>query len=91
MHFKLGFDGWTSPLGQSLYAFVIITPDRKQIIHSVKNLSTDSHTANFLADQINEVITDVSVETFAAIVSDHASACAAAKKKLLNVTSIYCQ
>ncbi|EXX60034.1 hypothetical protein RirG_183590 [Rhizophagus irregularis DAOM 197198w] len=75
-----GFDGWTSPLGQSLYAFIIITPDRKEIIHSIKNFSANSHIANFLADEINEVITSVGVENFAAIVSDHAFACAAAKK-----------
>jgi len=47
---KLGFDGWTSPLGQSLYAFVIITPERKEIIHSIKNLSANSHTSAFLAN-----------------------------------------
>ena len=76
-YYLIGFDGWTS---QSLYAFVIMTPDRKEIIHCIKDLSANSHTANFLADQLNEVITDVSAENFAAVVSDHASACAAAKK-----------
>lgn len=79
---KLGFDGWTSPLGQSLYAFVIITPERKEIIHSIKNLSANSHTAMFLADQLNEILTDVGAENFAAVVSDHASACAAAKRMI---------
>ena len=79
-YYLIGFDGWTSPLGQSLYAFVIMTPDRKEIIHCIKDLSANSHTANFLADQLNEVITDVGAENFAAVVSDHASACAAAKK-----------
>ena len=77
---KLGFDGWTSPLGQSLYAFVIMTPERKEIIHCIKNLSANSHTATFLADQLNEVITEVGAENFAAVVSDHTSACAAAKR-----------
>jgi hypothetical protein len=77
---KLGFDGWTSPLGQSLYAFVIMTPERKEIIHCIKNLSANSHTATFLADQLDEVITEVGAEKFAAVVSDHASACAAAKR-----------
>src|SRR6266487_2283963 len=77
---KLGFDGWTSPLGQSLYAFVIITPERKEIIHSIKNLSANSHTSKFLADQLNEVITDVSAKNFATVVSDHASACTTTKK-----------
>lgn len=57
-----------------------MTPDRKEIIHCIKDLSANSHTANFLADQLNEVITDVGAENFAAVVSDHASACAAAKK-----------
>ena len=75
-YYLIGFDGWTSPLGQSLYAFVIMMPDRKEIIHCIKDLSANFHTANFLANQLNEIITDVS----AAVVSDHASACAAAKK-----------
>src|SRR5438046_4944784 len=57
-----------------------MTPDRKEIIHCIKDLSANSHTANFLADQLNEVITDVGAENFAAVVSDHASACTAAKK-----------
>ncbi|PKC03327.1 hypothetical protein RhiirA5_423939, partial [Rhizophagus irregularis] len=42
----------------------------------------NSHTANFLADQLNEVITEVGAENFAAVVSDHTSACAAAKKRI---------
>jgi hypothetical protein len=79
-YYLIGFDGWTSPLGQSLYVFLIMTPDRKEIIHCIKDLSADSHTANFLADQLNEVITEVGAEHFAAVVSDHASACAAAKR-----------
>ena len=57
-----------------------MTPDRKEIIHCVKNLSANSHTANFLADQLDEVITAIGIENFAAVVSDHASACAVAKK-----------
>ena len=63
-----------------MYAFVIFTPDRKEIIYSVKNLSADFHTSNFLANQLDEVITDIGVDNFSAIVSDHASACAAAKR-----------
>ena len=79
---KLEFDEWTSSLDQFLYAFVIITPEWKEIIHSIKNLSANSHTSTFLADQLNEVIIDVGVENFAAVVSDHASACAAAKRMI---------
>src|SRR3954454_7035158 len=54
--------------------------DRKEIIHCIKDLSANSHTANFLADQLNEIITGVGAENFVAVISDHASACAAAKK-----------
>ena len=79
---KLGFDGWTSLLGQSLYVFVIITPERKEIIHSIKNLSANFHTSKFLADQLNEVITNVGAENFAAVVLDYASTCAAAKRMI---------
>src|SRR4051794_34256121 len=57
-----------------------MTPDQKEIIYCIKDLSANFHTANFLADQLNEIITGVSAENFAAVVSDHASACAAAKK-----------
>ncbi|EXX57228.1 hypothetical protein RirG_209200 [Rhizophagus irregularis DAOM 197198w] len=31
----LGVDGWTSASGQSLYAFIIITSERKEYVHSV--------------------------------------------------------
>src|SRR5256884_6802198 len=57
-----------------------MTPNQKEIIHCIKDPFVNSHTANFLADQLNEIITDVGAENFAAVVSDHASACAAAKK-----------
>ena len=66
---KLEFDEWTSPLGQSLYAFVIITSERKEIIHSIKNLSANSHTSTFLANQLNEVIIDIGAKNFTAVVS----------------------
>ncbi|RGB23686.1 hypothetical protein C1646_774161 [Rhizophagus diaphanus] len=46
-----------------------------EIIHSLKNLSSEFHTATFLAEKINEVITDVGPEKFSAVVSDHAAAC----------------
>ncbi|GBC16237.2 ribonuclease H-like domain-containing protein [Rhizophagus irregularis DAOM 181602=DAOM 197198] len=76
----LGFDGWTSPRGQSLYVFILITRERKEIIHSLKNLSSESHTAKFLAEKINEVITNIGPEKFSAVVFDHAAACASAKR-----------
>ncbi|CAJ0637179.1 14318_t:CDS:2 [Entrophospora sp. SA101] len=52
----LALDGWTSPSGQSLYAFIIITKDRREIVHSIQNLSKESHTGIFLSEKIIEVI-----------------------------------
>jgi hypothetical protein len=51
-----------------LYVFILITREQKEIIHSLKNLSSESHTATFLAEKINEVITDVGPEKFSAVV-----------------------
>ena len=76
----IGLDGWTSPRGQSLYAFIIITKDRKEYLHSVQNLSKHSHTGRFLADKIIEVIEEVGAERVAGIVSDNASTMVLAKR-----------
>ena len=50
--------------------------------------------SNFLANQLDEVITDIGVDNFSAIVSDHASACAAAKRiiseRYKHILSIRC-
>ena len=59
---------------------MLITKDRKEIVHSVQNLSSESHIAIFLAEKIKEVINNVGKYKFVAIVSDHAAACATAKK-----------
>jgi hypothetical protein len=40
-------DGWSDPLGRSIYAFIIITPSKKQYIHTLKDTSIDSHTGFF--------------------------------------------
>ncbi|RHZ63848.1 hypothetical protein Glove_327g60 [Diversispora epigaea] len=69
----LGLDGWTSPASQSLYIFLIMTSDGKEYIHFLKNFSKNSHTREFLKDEIIKIIEEVSVEKFCFIVSDHAS------------------
>jgi hypothetical protein len=87
-------DGWTSPSGQSLYAFIIITKERKEFVHSIQNFSRDSHTSNFLRNKIIEVINDVGSEKFSSIVSDNASNMVLAKQlvhqKFNNIIPIRC-
>ena len=39
----LGVNSWTSPLGKCIYAFVIITPARRQYVHSICDFSSERH------------------------------------------------
>ena len=58
-----------------------MTSDRKEYLHSLKDFSAESHTADFLANKIKEVIEEIGEKKFAAVVSDNASAIAAAHRK----------
>lgn len=79
---KIGLDGWTSPAGQSLYIFVIMTADGREYVHSLKNFSKDSHTGEFLSAEILRILNEVGIKKFCAIVSDHASNVVLAKKMI---------
>jgi hypothetical protein len=75
-------DGWSNPKGQSIYNFVIITSDRREFLYSLKDLSAVSHTADLLESEIKKVLNEVGPEKFAAVVSDNASAIAAARRRI---------
>ncbi|CAJ0763482.1 17706_t:CDS:2, partial [Entrophospora sp. SA101] len=83
-------DGWSSPLKQSIYSFVILLPDRKQYIYSIE----DSHTSNFNAEKIIHILEQVGPEKFTAIVTDAEAAMMAAKRIVTstfpNILSIRC-
>ncbi|CAG8837328.1 32716_t:CDS:1, partial [Racocetra persica] len=72
-------DSWCSLLKRSIYAFVIMTDEKKQYIYSLRDFSMSSHMANFNAERIREVIEYVGPEKFVAVVSDAESAMTAAK------------
>ncbi|GBC24127.2 ribonuclease H-like domain-containing protein [Rhizophagus irregularis DAOM 181602=DAOM 197198] len=57
-----------------------ITVDQQLTLDKESDLTLESHTAKFLAEKINEVITNIGPEKFSAVVSDHAAACASAKR-----------
>ena len=76
----LGLDGWKDPNGRSIYAFILILSSGKEYIHSVKDFSLHSHTADFISKEILKVIDDVGFENFSSVVSDNASTMVAAKK-----------
>lgn len=69
----LALDGWTSGAHKSIWNFIILTPERKEYLHSLSDFSINSHTSDFLASKITEVINKVGCDRFAAIVSDNAA------------------
>ena len=84
MFLILGVDSWTSPLGQSIYAFVIITQTHQQYIYSINNFSLDRHTAKFNEEKILQVIEKIDPNKFTAIVTDGEAAMQAAKRRVVN-------
>lgn len=66
-------DGWTSGRHQSIWNFIILTPQRKEYLYQLSDLSLDSHTANYLAKKIEDVIENVGPNRISAIVSDNAA------------------
>jgi len=82
--FIKGVDGWSSPLKHSIYAFVIMTSERKQYIYSLADVSEFSHTADFNAKKMLEVLEKIGPEKFSAIITDAESAMMAAKRQVAN-------
>lgn len=89
-----GVDGWSSPLKQSIYSFVILLPDRKQYIYSIEDYSSHSHTSDFNAEKIIHILEQVGPSKFTAIVTDAEAAMMAAKRIVTstfpNILSIRC-
>lgn len=51
-HITLSLDGWSNCRMQSLYAFVAILPGRTLHLLGIDDLSSVSHTAEFLASKL---------------------------------------
>ena len=67
-------------MGRSIYAFIIITPSKRQYIHTLKDTSIDSHTGSFNATEIENVLTTIGPKKFTAVVSDAESAMQMARR-----------
>ncbi|CAG8767911.1 20997_t:CDS:2, partial [Dentiscutata erythropus] len=87
-------DGWTSSNRSSIYSFMILTPMHIKFLYSLKDFSANSHTAGFLADEINIILNEIGSNKFAAIVTDNASNVKLAwqiiHKKHPNILSLNC-
>jgi hypothetical protein len=90
----LALDGWSSPRNTSVWNFIIHTPTRKQFLYQLKDFSSESHTANYIANQIEDVINKIGSNKFSAIVSDGAANLREARKiiskKFPNILNIRC-
>ncbi len=57
----------------SIWSFVIYTPDHQQYLYTLKNLSEERHTGEFLYQQIEQVLVEIGSDKFSAIVTDGAA------------------
>jgi Protein of unknown function (DUF 659) len=73
LSFYLALDGWTSGAHKSIWNFVILTPQRKEYLYRLSDLSDNSHTSEFLSETIKDVINSIGSDRFAAVVSDNAA------------------
>jgi len=90
----LALDGWMSPRNVSIWNFIIHTPTRKQFLYQLKDLSSENHTADYIASQIEDVVNRIGSSKFSAIVSDGAANLREARKiiskKFPNILNIRC-
>ncbi|CAG8807919.1 24542_t:CDS:2 [Gigaspora margarita] len=64
---------WTSPRGDSLYNFIITTPNHHEYLYALANYSGKHQTENFIANKISDIIKKIGPHQFAAIVTDNGS------------------
>ncbi|GET50620.1 ribonuclease H-like domain-containing protein [Rhizophagus irregularis DAOM 181602=DAOM 197198] len=83
-NFTIALDGWTDPRGNSLWAFILLTPSRKEYLLQLEDLSKNSHTAEYLSKVINDIICKVGISKIVAIVSDNAANVAGARRIITN-------
>src|SRR6266542_6974750 len=50
-------DGWTDPKQQSIWAFMIITPSRKEYLYSLQNFSSDTILGDGIKDSVFQELT----------------------------------
>lgn len=69
----LALDGWSSPNHRSIWNFTVLTPTRKEYVVKLSDFSANSHTAEFIAEKLEEILNRIGPSKFGAIVSDNGS------------------
>ncbi|CAB5357661.1 unnamed protein product [Rhizophagus irregularis] len=84
-NFTIALDGWTDPRGNSLWAFILLTPSRKEYLLQLEDLSKNSHTAEYLSKVINDIICKVGISKIVAIISDNAANVAELRNSCISI------
>ena len=79
----LGVDSWTNPLGRCIYAFIVVTPTRRQYVYSINDFSSERHTAAFNEEKMLKIIEAIGSNKFAAVITDAEAAMQAAKRRVM--------
>ncbi|CAG8708030.1 33741_t:CDS:10 [Gigaspora margarita] len=58
---------------ESIYNYIVTTDTRKEYLIGLKDYSSNSHTGEFLTNEISDIVEKLSSDKFAAIVTDAAS------------------
>ena len=69
----LALDGWTSANSLSIYNFIVLTPSNQQYFYCLRDFSSNHHTGEFLASEIEKVLLKIGVNNIGAIVTDNAA------------------
>jgi Protein of unknown function (DUF 659) len=90
----LVLDGWSSAKNRSLWNFIILTSEHKEYMYCLSDFTDYSHTGDFLAGKIEDILNKVGPEKFSAICSDNASNVKLARsiivKKYPNIIDMRC-
>ena len=58
-------------MGDSLYNYIITTPNRHEYLYAIADYSEEHQTGDFIATKISEIIEKIGSHRFAAIVTDN--------------------
>lgn len=83
------FDGWTALNGLNLLAVVVTSQKGTSILLDLIDISSDTHSAEFIKDKIFETLTrsGLSNKLFNSVVSDEAGNCRLARSKVVDEIS----
>jgi hypothetical protein len=76
-------DGWSSEKNYSYWNFIIMTPERHEYLYQLCDFSEESHTGEFLAEKIKNILEEIGSNRFSAIVTDNGANVRLARDKIV--------